>query len=342
MVATEGMRGGLEIRSALEAFVGRWSGFAGTERAEAQTYLNELFACYGFILPEIEATALLARTDALYRSVVRPYLTGDDIANDPGQRPTRWIIDFAQLPLEAAAKYPAALAILRDRVKSVRDENARKLYRERWWQLGEPRPGMRVALGGLPRYIASLAQGKRLLLAWQEPWTCPSNLTNVFAFDDDFSMGVLSSRIHSDWAWARASTLKGDLRYTPTSVVMTFPWPTPAMAAERDRVAAASCKVIARRQEICSAEQIGLTKLYNLIDEGAYADLRSAQLELDEAVAAAYGWPKQVAQDEGEIVHRLLALNAEIAGGRRDYAPFGTARQIVQPTLDAYADEVGA
>jgi hypothetical protein len=100
--------------------------------------------------------------------------------------------------------------------------------------------------------------------------------------------------------------------------------------------------VIDRRQEICGAEQIGLTKLYNLVDEGGYADLRATQLELDEAVAAAYGWPKGVAQDAEEIVRRLLALNAEIARGHRDYAPFGNARQMVQPTLDAYADEVGA
>lgn len=42
----------------------------------------------GFILGPEEAEALLARDDAPYREVVRPYLIGDDIANEPGQRPT--------------------------------------------------------------------------------------------------------------------------------------------------------------------------------------------------------------------------------------------------------------
>jgi hypothetical protein len=40
-------RSGEEIQAALTAFVARWKSYQGTERAEAQTYLNELFACYG-------------------------------------------------------------------------------------------------------------------------------------------------------------------------------------------------------------------------------------------------------------------------------------------------------
>lgn len=38
---------GQEIRNRLAAFCARWSVYDGSERAEAQTFLNELFACYG-------------------------------------------------------------------------------------------------------------------------------------------------------------------------------------------------------------------------------------------------------------------------------------------------------
>jgi hypothetical protein len=55
-----------------------------------------------------------------------------------------------------------------------------------------------------------------------KPWVLPSEKAQVFAFDDDYSMGVLSSFAHEAWAWARSSTLKGDLRYTPTSVLRRF------------------------------------------------------------------------------------------------------------------------
>ena len=35
------------IRQNLVAFGEKWSLYQGSERAEAQTFLNELFACYG-------------------------------------------------------------------------------------------------------------------------------------------------------------------------------------------------------------------------------------------------------------------------------------------------------
>jgi len=120
-----------------------------------------------------------------------------------------------------------------------------------------------------------------------------SDATCVFAFDDDFSMGVLQSRAHIAWAWAQASTLKGDLRYTPTSVFMTFPWAGAfGTDVQREAVAEACRRLLTRRSEICQAEQIGLTKLYNAMDDGAWADLKRLHQQLDESVAACYGWPK--------------------------------------------------
>ncbi len=36
-----------EIRRRLAEFAAHWGGYHGSERAEAQTFLNELLACYG-------------------------------------------------------------------------------------------------------------------------------------------------------------------------------------------------------------------------------------------------------------------------------------------------------
>ncbi|WP_420118535.1 hypothetical protein [Micromonospora sp.] len=116
--------------------------------------------------------------------------------------------------------------------------------------------------------------------------------------------------------------MKSDIRYTPTSAFLPFPWPYPVSDEQRERVAEASRRMIARRQEICAEEQIGLTRLYNLVDDGAYTDLKKLHRDLDEAVAACYGWPKAIAQDRDEIARRLSALNAEIAAGQRPYDPF--------------------
>ena len=276
----------------------------------------------GFIVTADETAALLARPDADYRAVVRPYLVGEDIAEDTSQHPSRWIIDFAQATLEAATAYPAALEIVRQRVKPFRETVQRRARRERWWLFGENATAMRRALLPLRRFCAGTATGRRLLFAWQDPGTCPSNLNNVFAFDGDYSMGILLSRAHDAWAWARSSTLKGDLRYTPSTAFLTFPFPDPVSSDARAKVAAASSALYARRTALCAEHQIGLTKLYNLMDEGGFADLKRLHLALDRAVVAAYGWPESAAQDGTELVRLLTERNQEITEGRWPYAPF--------------------
>ena len=187
---------------------------------------------------------------------------------------------------------------------------------------------MRKSILNLTRYAASTTVGKRYLVSWQDPSVCPSNLSVVFAFDDDYSMGILLSRTHDAWAWAQSSTLETRLRYTPTSVFETFPWPDPVTDAARERVAAAASALYARRSELCLEHNLGLTKLYNLMDDGAFIDLAALHKSLDVAVAAAYGWPAGVAQDAAELVRRLTELNRQISEGERPYNPFGSAEQL--------------
>jgi hypothetical protein len=112
------------------------------------------------------------------------------------------------------------------------------------------------------------------------------------------------------------------LSYTPTSVFETFPWPDPTSSEQRECVADICRRLLARRTEICTSEQIGLTKLYNTVDEGAYTDFKALHRELDEAVADCYGWPRSIAQDDPELVRRLTERNRVVAEGSRPYDPF--------------------
>ena len=89
-------------------------------------------------------------------------------------------------------------------------------------------------------------------------------------------------------------------------------------------MAAASSALYARRTELCAEHQIGLTKLYNMMDDGVFTDLKALHLALDRAVAAAYSWPESVAQDGPELVRLLTERNREISEGVRPYAPFGS------------------
>ncbi len=287
----------------------------------------------GFVISRADAIDLLKRTDADYKRVVKPYLIGKDITTEPGAQPSRWVIDFGAMRLEEAERYGGAIEIVRERVKPRREQNRRKAYRDYWWRFSEPRTAMRAATNRLKRYVTGTATGKRLVLAWTEPDVCPSNLVNVFAFDDDYAMGILVSQIHERWARAQSSTLKADLRYTPTTVFATFPWPSPD-DAQRARIAAVAKRLIELRDRLSLERNIGLTKLYNECDEGAHTELRELHDQLDRAVCDAYGWPVSVLSDPVEITSRLLALNSAIAKGKQEYTPFPPLTPRQEPQSD--------
>src|SRR5659263_314314 len=66
------VRTGAEIKLALDAFVKRWSGYGGTERAEAQTFLNDLFACYGSDRKDVGARFEEFRTSSGFMDLYWP------------------------------------------------------------------------------------------------------------------------------------------------------------------------------------------------------------------------------------------------------------------------------
>lgn len=270
----------------------------------------------GFILDQQEGSALLDRVDATYAEVVRPYLTSQDIALRPDQSPSRYAIDFGEMSLEEAARFEVALDIVRERVRPSRVDDPAQL--RRWWQFWNPRPAMRAALRGMERYIAGTRHGVRLHYVWCDAHTMASDATIAFAFDEDADLGVLTSSTHVAWAWLRSSTIRTDIRYTPSTVFGTFPWPR----GGRRELGSIARTLVARRSEICLERQIGLTQLYNEVDDGAYRDLKDLHVALDEAVAAAYGWPASAAHDPAESNRRLLELNREIAAGNVPYDPF--------------------
>lgn len=284
-----------------------------------------------FCIDEKTALDLLARTDVDYSKVVQPYLTGDDLLQTVHQQPTRWIINFRSWPLEEAMKFPKALDLVRQRVKPLRDEHKNAKLREKWWQFSRTLDAMWAAIEGLDRYIVCPAQGKRILMCWARPEWCPSNLTNVFPFNDDYAIGVLSSSWHLSWASQTevASKLETRQRYLSASF-HTFPWP---VAPSDDAVAGvreAASSLIDLRTRLSIENEVVLTTLYNRVAEGAHSDLVAAHDELDAAVAAAYGWP---VSSWAEFRNRLHDLNQEIAANPSTYAPFGPASHEPAPTL---------
>lgn len=273
----------------------------------------------GFILTEAQARTLLD-ADPANSEVVKPFITGRDILTRPDMGPARWCIDFATLSLEEAERYHAPMAVVREHVKPVRDLDRDRRYREVWWQYGRPVPSMRNAVAGLSRFALSSIVAKRLMLAWSDANVVPSHACAVYATDNDFWFGVFSARIHEVWALHNNSSLGATPRYTPSTVFETFPLPE-ATTAQRDRISAAARELVDQRNAACATANAGLTKVYNLMDEGGFRDLQAAVHELDRAVMDAYSLEHGLLRRPVELMQVLYHLNAERA---RDplYLPF--------------------
>jgi hypothetical protein len=201
----------------------------------------------------------------------------------------------------------------------MRDQHKQARERTQWWKHSRSVQELFDAVKPLPRFIACPAQSKRITMVWCQPDWCPGNTTSVFAFADDYAFGVLSSRIHTRWATDRSTHLETRPRYTVRSFA-TFPWPGTPSAETRSEIEQLAVAIDGERRTICSEREIGLTTLYNAVEEGAHATLRDLHLQLDKAVSTAYGWPPSVASDPGEQESRLCELNREITAGEHpDY-----------------------
>jgi hypothetical protein len=282
----------------------------------------------GFVITPEEASVLIAKGGDSYREVVAPFINGENMVRRQNQDPSRWVIDMADMPLEiAATRFPLALDILRQRVLPERQNDPEQM--KRWWQFWNTRMGIRKAVKDMPRFAICGLTGKRLLLSWAEPNWRPSHACGVFAFDDDYSFGVCTSKLHELWARANGSSLKGDLRYTPSTVFETFPFPKPS-ESQRARISAAAQSIIPFRRVACDSIGAGLTKVYNLMDDGGFVELKAAHRELDLAVADAYGWNATLLDNPAELLDALFDLNAKYAADP-NYAPFGKTDET--PTL---------
>jgi hypothetical protein len=240
--------------------------------------------------------------------VVRPWMNGQDVTGRPRDM---WIIDFGlDMSLDEAALYEGPFEYVRAHVKPFRDGVRRKRYRERWWLHAEAIPGMRRALGRLTRYIATPALAKHRLFVWLPIETLADHQLVVVCRDDDYTFGVLHSKVHRIWALATGTQLETRPRYTPTTTFETFAFPRPS-AEQRSRIADASRRLNQLRDgwlhsEVATPELLAsrtLTRLYN--ENPAWLD--RAHAWLDEAVLTAYGW--SATATDYEILERLLDLN---------------------------------
>ena len=109
---------------------------------ENKTFQGSTVLGMGFILNEDEANELINQNNN-NQDVIYPYLNGEDLSSKPDQKPSRFVINFFDWPLNKeqddpdvpkgppyASDYPECIKIIEETVKPERQKNNRKQYRE--------------------------------------------------------------------------------------------------------------------------------------------------------------------------------------------------------------------
>ncbi|GDY34607.1 DNA methyltransferase [Acidovorax sp. NB1] len=272
--------------------------------------------------------------------LVRPYRNGRDLTAEP--RGALVIDAFGLSAEELRTRHTGIYQWLLERVKPERDANRDQQFREKWWLHGRSRGEIRRALAGLPRYIATVETAKHRAFQFLDASILPDHMLIAIALEDAFTLGVLSSQLHIEWALATGGTLEDRPRYNKSRCFETFPFPdedtglTPQL---RERIAQLAEQIDAHRKRVLAPESgntgLTLTGIYNVLAalregraltakektqhaQGLVGVLRELHDELDAAVLAAYGLPAAATTDD--ILAHLVQLNtqraAEEAQGR--------------------------
>ena len=282
----------------------------------------------GFLVTPNEAEQLGLGTKPGLENYIKPYVNGRDLSQ---KSRGLMVIDLYGLQsMEVIELYPELYQRVFNLVKPERDKNNRESYRKRWWIFGEPRANFRPALQNLKQFIVTTYTSKHRIFSILDGNIVPDNTIVVFAIDDSYYLGVLSSKIHQVWAFATGGWLGvgNDSRYSSSRSFGPFPFPdTTPHQQTRIRGLAEQLDAHRKRQQ-AAHPTLTLTDLYNVVEklragesltvkeqtinqQGLASVVLSLHQQIDAAVADAYGWPHDL--PDSEILNHLVRLNHERA-----------------------------
>jgi hypothetical protein len=271
---------------------------------------------------------------------------GEDILDTPSQLPFRKIIYFGSRSLRESQQFSSLLRLVEQSVKPERDAlrdtpDARRL-KERWWQFARDRPALRSFAASLERMLVVPFTAAHLTASFVSASTIVASPHTVICLESDGAFALIQSRPHEIWARFFASSMKDDLRYTPSDCFETFPFPRGFQSNET--LNRSGREYYSFRAGLMVNKNEGLTKTYNRFHDRDNRDpdivrLRELHAAMDRAVLDAYGWSDiktdcgffadYTEEDEDgneveksiryrwpdevrdEVLARLLALNAE-------------------------------
>ena len=246
----------------------------------------------GVASPLAEMHRLIAK-DPRNADRIFPYIGGEEVNTSPTHSHHRYVINFGEMMEEEARRWSDLIGIVEAKVKPERNRANRDAHRIRWWRYGETRPGLRTATAGFDRVLANSQVSTRVQFAFLPTNMVYAHTLNVFPLPTHAAFAVLQSRPHEIWARFFGSSMKDDLRYTPSDCFETFPFPPnwqsiPTMEATGQTYYDFRAALMVRNDQ-------GLTKTYNRFHSPNECDpdifkLRELHAAMDRAVLDCYGW----------------------------------------------------
>jgi hypothetical protein len=334
---------------------------------EGQSFQGSIVLGMGFTFDDTDTKGVASSLADMRRAiegnlrnqeVIFPYIGGEEVNSDPRHAHHRYVINFGERPeAECRRKWPELFAILEAKVKPERiTKDATKYPRmvNEWWKFWNARSELQAAIAGMERVLAvTCGASPYANFTFLPQRFVFANSLAVFPLRSYAAFAALQGRPHEHWARFFGSSMKDDLRYTPSDCFETFPFPEGWQT--NAALEAAGKAYYEFRAQLMIDTNLGLTKTYNhfhsddpkLVTPEIWR-LRELHAAMDRAVLDAYGWsdiptaceliPDYLeTDDEGnetpasnryrwpdavrdEVLARLLALNeqrhkAEVSAG---------------------------
>ena len=311
----------------------------------------------GFMLSREAALELIERNPKS-SDVLLPYLNANDLNSRWNQTASRWAIFFRDWPLSRDAEgewagalaeqrkkwrkvghvpsdypdsvaddYPECLSILRATVKEKRGATKYSdSTRDKWWQFERLRADLYKEISPLSKVLVTGRVSAYHFIGIVPNNQLFSDRLVVFASDQAFLFGALSSTIHDVWAHRPGQTTHETRpTYFHKGAFQTFPFPESS-----ERLDLMCGRFSEDRGALLKDGRLGLRTLYERLHDSSIEDdsaryFRALQIELDETVSAAYGWSFDLAHDfyetnqgqrftispaaKQQVLDRLLRLN---------------------------------
>ena len=287
----------------------------------------------GFILSEAEAHSL-ASSNSKNKELIFPFLNGRDVTQVSRNC---FVIDaYPHSQEELHNVWPDIYFRIYETVRPERLANREPWRKENWHWFGRTHSDLRNSTAGLTRFIVTTRTAKHRLFSFVNSPTIAESKLVVIATPAADCLSVLSSRIHEVWSLAAGGWLGvgNDPTYNHSNCFNPFPFPEPTPQQTEHLRALGEALDAHRKARQAAHPRLTLTQMYNVLEkfraleaarsgetlegpekqiwqDGQIGRLKELHDEIDAAVAAAYGWPADLSDEE--ILARLVALNRERA-----------------------------